>query len=71
MRMITNKGKWKWNENLQDSRNADYWTYFFIIIFPFITKTRLYKFDPLKPHFYIVKLGFTGVYIIFLILQKT
>ena len=23
--------------------------------------------DPLKPHFYIVKLGFRGVYIIFLI----
>ena len=33
----------------------------------FITKTRLYSFDPLKPHFYIVKLGFTLVYIIFLI----
>ena len=32
-----------------------------------ITKTRLYNFDPLKPHFYIVKLGFTGVYITFLI----
>ena len=32
-----------------------------------ITKTRLYNFDPRKPHFYIVKLGFTGVYIIFLI----
>ena len=32
-----------------------------------ITKTCLYSFDPLKPHFYIVKLGFTGVYIIFLI----
>ena len=32
-----------------------------------ITKTRLYNFDPLKPHFYIVKLGFTGVDIIFLI----
>ena len=32
-----------------------------------ITKTRLYNFDPLQPHFYIVKLGFTGVYIIFLI----
>ena len=32
-----------------------------------ITKTCLYKFDPLKPHFYVVKLGFTGVYIIFLI----
>ena len=25
-----------------------------------ITKTHLYNFDPLKPHFYIVKLGFTG-----------
>ena len=33
-----------------------------------ITKTRLYNFDPLKPHFYIVKLG---VYIIFIILLKT
>ena len=29
-----------------------------------ITKTCLCNFDPLKPHFYIVKLGFTGVYII-------
>ena len=37
-----------------------------------ITKTRLCNFDPLKPHFYIVhvKVGFTGVYIIFLILLK-
>ena len=32
-----------------------------------IKKTCLYNFDSLKPHFYIVKLGFTGVYIIFLI----
>ena len=32
-----------------------------------ITKTCLYNFDPLKPHFYIVKLGFRGVYIIFLL----
>ena len=32
-----------------------------------ITKTCLYNFDPLKPHFYIVKLVFTGVYIIFFI----
>ena len=32
-----------------------------------ITKTYLYNFDPLKPNFYIVKLGFTGVYIILLI----
>ena len=29
-----------------------------------ITKTYLCNFDPLKPHFYIVKVGFTGVYII-------
>ena len=33
----------------------------------YITKTRLYSFDPLKPHFNTVKLGLTGVYIIFLI----
>ena len=32
-----------------------------------ITKTCLYNFDPLKPHFYIVKLGFAEVYITFLI----
>ena len=32
-----------------------------------ITETRLYNFGPLKPHFNIVKLGFTGVHIIFLI----
>ena len=32
--------------------------------------TRLYNFDTLIPKFYIVKLGFTGVYIIFLILLK-
>ena len=30
-------------------------------------KTCLYNIDPLKPRFYIVKLGFTGVYINFLI----
>ena len=35
-----------------------------------ITKTRLYNIDPLKPHFYIVKLGFTGVCIYFLIYAK-
>ena len=34
---------------------------------PHITKTCLYNFDPFIPHFYIVKLGYTGVYIIFLI----
>ena len=36
----------------------------------FITKTNLYNFDLLKPHFYIVKLGFTGIYIIFLFSAK-
>ena len=35
--------------------------------FPVFTKTCLHNVDPLKPHFYIVKLGLTGVYIIFLI----
>ena len=33
----------------------------------YITKTCLYNFDPLKPHFITVKLGFKGVYIIFII----
>ena len=32
-----------------------------------ITKTCPCNAEPLKPHFYIVKLGFTGVYIFFLI----
>ena len=41
--------------------------FFFFFFSCFIMKTRLCNFDPLKPHFYIVKLGFTGVYIIFLI----
>ena len=35
------------------------------IICIYITKTYLYNSDPLKPYFYIVKLGFTGVYIIY------
>ena len=40
---------------------------FRVLLLYVITKTGLYNFDPLKPHFCIVKLGFTGVYIIFLI----
>ena len=35
-----------------------------------IKKTRLCNFDPLRPHFYVAKLGFTGIYIIFLISAK-
>ena len=34
-----------------------------------ITKTCLYNFDPLKPHFYTVKLGLQG-YTLFLFLLK-
>ena len=41
-----------------------------LLITKIITKTHLYNYDPLKPHFYTVKLGFTGVYIIFLIYAK-
>ena len=40
---------------------------FGFVCFFFITKTCLYNVDPFKPHFCIVKVGFTGVYIIFLI----
>ena len=36
----------------------------------YIMKTYLYNFDPIKPHFYIVTLGFTGVNIIFLIFAQ-
>ena len=35
-----------------------------------ITKTYLYNFDPLKPHFHIVKLGFSGYALFFLFLLK-
>ena len=41
-----------------------------VFLYENIKKTCLYNFDPLKPHFYIVKLGFTGVYIIFSFLLK-
>ena len=34
------------------------------------TKTHLYNFDPLKPHFYIVKLGLQGYTLFFLFLLK-
>ena len=35
-----------------------------------ITKTYLYNIDPLKPHFYIVKLGLQGYTLFFLLLLK-
>ena len=34
-----------------------------------ITKTYLFNFDPFKPHFYVVKLGFTSIYIILFLLK--
>ena len=37
------------------------------LLFCYITKTCLYNVYPFKLHFYIVKLGFTGVYVILLI----
>ena len=38
---------------------------YFILKLYVITKIYLYNFDPLKPHFYWVKLGITGVNIFF------
>ena len=35
-----------------------------------ITKPYLYNFDTLKPHFHVVKLGFTGYTLVFLFLLK-
>ena len=54
-------------QNLFSLKNKTNFSYFILGFRRYITKTYLYNFDPLKPHFYIVKLGFTGVYIIFLI----
>ena len=39
-------------------------------ILVYITKTCLYNVDLHKPHFYIVKLGFTGVYIVFFLFLR-
>ena len=41
--------------------------FFDIILYENIAKTSLYNFDPREPHFYIAKLGFTRINIIFLI----
>ena len=44
--------------------------YFSLYIFARVNHHETYNFDPLRPHFYIVKLGFTGIYIIFLIFAQ-
>ena len=62
LRNNNNKAKQKANKK----QNIDLFEYCLLYLHC-ITETCLYNFDPLKPHFYIVKLGFTGVYIIFLI----
>ena len=46
---------------------TDIYRYITKAIYIYISKTCLYNFESLKPHFYIVKLGFTGVYIVFLL----
>ena len=63
------KAEWKLEIETSKQDNADLIRRLTgtLFLFTFITKTYLYNFDPIKPHFHIVKLGFTGVYIIFLI----
>ena len=48
-----------WEQNTETEKRNGFWYV--------IRKTHLYNVDSLQPHFYIVKLGFTGVDIIFLI----
>ena len=61
--MLSVKELWQFYDNCNDSGVIKSLN----MLWLYITKTYLYNFGPLKPHFYIVKLGFTGVYIIFLI----
>ena len=44
------------SEILQDIRTSTY---------QILSRKHIYITDPLKPHFYVAKLGFRGVYIIF------
>ena len=60
-RKQTKPNKRKTNKRMKSTKTSS--------LFP-ITKTCLYIFEPLEPHFYIEKLGFTGVYIILLIFAQ-
>ena len=51
-------------ENMDNSYKSQYFAYY-------IAKTSPCNEDPLTPHFYIVKLGFTGVYIFLIFAPKT
>ena len=78
------KFPWKWNfESNEGSTKSAYVPYkdsdqyacsrsllSFHCLSKDITKTCLYNFDPLKPHFYIVKLEFTGYTFLILFLVK-
>ena len=63
----------KWPTRVDVSFNPntiDQWdclSQYYEVFLNIIAKTYLYNFDPLKSYFYILKLGFTGGYIIFLI----
>ena len=53
-------------DQMPHSAGSDLWSapfssYPFRGLLTTITKKYLYNFDPLKPHFYAVKLGFAGV----------
>ena len=67
---INSEIRWKSFHFSSSSKTRDELTFYRLSDATFITKIRLYSFDPHKPHFYIVKLGFTGVYIIFLIFAQ-
>ena len=57
-------------DSLRVQSHQLYNIFFVRVIWFNITKTCLYSFDPLKPHFYIVKLGLQGYILFFLFLLK-
>ena len=67
-RDLANVNEWK---TMFDPYIRFYYWQFYGVNSQLITKTCLYNFDPLKPHFYIVKLGFTGYTLFFLFQLKT
>ena len=57
-------------DSLRVQSHQLYNIFFVRVIWFNITKTCLYSFDPLKPHFYIIKLGLQGYILFFLFLLK-
>ena len=67
------KFKWISKQNFHLIMESEGWaTYFvsYVYSLEYIMLTCPCNEDPLTPHFYIVKLGFTGVYIFFLFLLQ-